>query len=540
MSVLRRFPLAPAPFCALAVLALSATAALLSSGVYYDDDLAHYLIARFSWQHPELLLDTWGRPAFTLLYAPAAALGFVPARLFSALLLAATALAAARLAELHGVRRPWLAVLLVGLQPELLRQGFSTLTELVFALLLTLALIAARQERWAPMALAAGWLPLARYESLPLVAAFGLLLLARRRWGLVPLLAAPLLLQNGFHALREGQPALLLFPLDQLFGLRASAPSFDYGLGDPLYYLQRAPEAYGAAIFALCVLGMLRVRFGLLQASVLITVAVLCFSYWRLTEAGVAGYVRHLAVVAAPVGVLAALGAERIAERPAQRWRLVALAALGAGLALWLGGRGMFAGALVALVAALAPIMATRARSQTTAQSPRKRKTDLDATPLQASESERTNLEPSRWPLLRELDPSTVLAIAVAALAIVSAPLAVRPFELNNEQRVALEAGRWLRDNNHSEQLVLGSHIWLQHGAALDPFEPARFRNITPDELAAAPVGTVVAWDSHYSHRLVWRTPLELLQDPARFQPLKSWQEADFQLYLFEKVAPSQ
>lgn len=60
--------------------------ALLSSGVYVDDDLQHFLLAHCSRQHPQLLLDYWGRPALTLLYAPASALGFTAARLFSVLL----------------------------------------------------------------------------------------------------------------------------------------------------------------------------------------------------------------------------------------------------------------------------------------------------------------------------------------------------------------------------------------------------------------------------------------------------------------------
>ncbi len=364
MTARTRSPLTLALLAAAAVTMLSAAFALASTGVYYDDDLAHYMIARFAWRHPELFLNTWGRPSFTILYAPAAALGFVPARLFSALLAGATALAAAHLAQLHGVQRGWLAALLTGAQPELLRQGFSTLTELVFALLLALGLIAARRERWVWLALAAGWLPLARYESLPLVAIFGVLLLLKGQWRLLPLLALPLLAQNSFYALREGNPALLLFPLDQALGVRANAPSFDYGTGDPLYYLHRAPLAFGPAIFALACLGMARVRPGLLLLSVLTMLAVLSLTYWLLPGAGVAGYIRHLAMVAPAVGVLAAIGLERIAAPLAQArapgW-LVPL--LGVGLALWLGLRNMYAGALVAAAGAALPAVPRVARS---------------------------------------------------------------------------------------------------------------------------------------------------------------------------------
>src|SRR5262245_38089239 len=74
--------------CVLVLLIAYAVFALASSGVYFDDDLQHFLISHYSWRHPHLLLDLWGRPAFTILYAPASALGFTAARLFSALLAA--------------------------------------------------------------------------------------------------------------------------------------------------------------------------------------------------------------------------------------------------------------------------------------------------------------------------------------------------------------------------------------------------------------------------------------------------------------------
>jgi len=498
MSVRLRAPLAPALLAAAAVAMLSAAFALASTGVYYDDDLAHYMIARFAWRHPELFLNTWGRPSFTILYAPAAALGFVPARLFSALLAGATALAAAYLAHLHGVQRGWLAALLTGAQPELLRQGFSTLTELVFALLLVLCLIAARRARWAGLALAAGWLPLARYESLPLVAVFGVLLLLKGQWRLLPLLALPLLIQNSFYALREGNPALLLFPLDQALGVRASAPHFDYGTGAPLSYLHRAPLAYGPAIFALACLGMARARPGLLQISVLTMLAVLSLTYWLLPGAGVAGYIRHLAMVAPAVGVLAAIGLERIAAPIAQAsapgW-LIPL--LGVGLALWLGMRTMYAGALIAAAGAVLPAV------------------------------------PRAAPRVAE-----ATALALGALAVVTAVLPVRPFQLVEEQQSAIAAGQWLRESPYGTRFTLGSHIWQQYAAGLDPYDPARFRGITPAEVEAAPPGTVIVWDSHYSHRLVWNTPLALLQDPRRFRLLKAWEQPTFQLYIFEKTAP--
>lgn len=319
--------------CVLALLVSYIVYARLSSGVYFDDDIQHFLIARYSWRHPELLLDYWGRPAFTVLYAPAAALGFSAARFLSALVAAAVCAGAALLAHLYGVRRAWLAALLTGLQPELARQAFSTLTELTFALLLCGSLIAHRRGRLGLMAVLAGLLPLARYEALPLLLIYALVLARRREWIWLPLLGLPLLFQNGFHALSEHNLLRLLFPIGQALGIQGSTAVPEYGTGDWFYYVLRTPVAFGALICGLCAYGMLRARPGMLHAVVLIAVATLTLTYALLPSAAVAGYNRHLAAVAPPVGVLAALGLNDLADRLA-RPRLLARGAIAAALLL--------------------------------------------------------------------------------------------------------------------------------------------------------------------------------------------------------------
>src|SRR5436190_15352473 len=195
----------------LSLIALYVSYTLRSSGAYQDDDIGHFLIARWSWKHPELLFDVWGRPAFTLLYAPVAPLGLAATRIYSALLAGLVCLGSALLAKAYDLRLYWLAALFAGLQPEFVRQGFSTLTELSLALWLCVALIAHQQRRLALMAFAAGWLPLARYETIPILAIFLLILLKQRRFGLCCLALAPLLIWNGYWAVSMQDWRRILF-----------------------------------------------------------------------------------------------------------------------------------------------------------------------------------------------------------------------------------------------------------------------------------------------------------------------------------------
>ena len=58
----------------------------LSEGTHGGaDDVNHYQLARYAFQHPEFFLDQWGKPFFTALMAPFAQLGFNGVRIFNVL-----------------------------------------------------------------------------------------------------------------------------------------------------------------------------------------------------------------------------------------------------------------------------------------------------------------------------------------------------------------------------------------------------------------------------------------------------------------------
>ena len=59
---------------------------LLSNGVMGGgDSFAHFLIAKYSWQHSHLFFDHWGKPLFTTLASPFAQLGLYGVVWFNAL-----------------------------------------------------------------------------------------------------------------------------------------------------------------------------------------------------------------------------------------------------------------------------------------------------------------------------------------------------------------------------------------------------------------------------------------------------------------------
>lgn len=294
------------------LLALFLGYGFLSPGTYYDDDISHYLIARGSWLHPSLLWDTWGRPAFTMLYAPISLLGFGAARAFSAVIALITCLLAAQVAKSYGARAWWIAVPLTGLQPELLRQAFSVSTELTAAFLLCAALVAYKNERWTLLGLIAGFIPLARYELLPVLAVLGVILLRKRAFAGFALLAVPMATQNILNAVTQGSLLHLLFPLDYAAGVHPGQGKFDYGDSSPLHYLLASPKIFGWVTVLLMLWGAIRSRFGLLHAIIVIGFAVLAISSGSLVPKNVPVYPRYATIISPAIGILAAIGFDRL------------------------------------------------------------------------------------------------------------------------------------------------------------------------------------------------------------------------------------
>ena len=49
------------------------------------DGIRHYLVSRYSWKHPDLLLYSWGKPFFTIVSSPFSQFGFMGMAVFNIL-----------------------------------------------------------------------------------------------------------------------------------------------------------------------------------------------------------------------------------------------------------------------------------------------------------------------------------------------------------------------------------------------------------------------------------------------------------------------
>ena len=134
----------------------------------------HFLMARTAWVDRFYFVDVWGRPLFTTLFAPAAWLGFIPARFFALAISVAAAWQTYRLACDLRMSRAWLVIPFLLGQQTFFELYSNLFTEPLFALILVVALRCHISGRIKSGMLVASLLPLARPEGVFLCLFWGL------------------------------------------------------------------------------------------------------------------------------------------------------------------------------------------------------------------------------------------------------------------------------------------------------------------------------------------------------------------------------
>jgi len=315
-----------AGFLLILFFSLSLVAGWHSDGVYHEDDLTHYVFARWSQFDARYLLDFWGRPGFTVPYSWPASLGtsaqgLQACRILSAILSAASAWLAFCIARRLGLRHAWTVIPFLYLQPLFARLSLTTLTETPLAFYLALAtwlLVSGRLE-WsaAIMALA----PLTRDEAVALLPLWALAIAIRGgRWWCYPLLLWAIVTHN----------LLSWFTIGAWPAQRWLEPdgSDEYGHGTLLTFVPKLAYASGPVVVGLAIMGLRRV-WRRPQGWVLVSGCIA----WFALETGIymrgayssGGYARFLVPICPWLAVLACAGAAPLWNQRTARTALFAL-----------------------------------------------------------------------------------------------------------------------------------------------------------------------------------------------------------------------
>jgi hypothetical protein len=318
-------PDAKALIVAMAVFALlSALMAVMSQGFLEADGVTHYLFARYALREPQYLVNVWGRPLFTALYAlPAAWGGLVATRAVSLLLALGCALITWRVARLQQHRLPAIAVICLLAQPLFFLHSFSELTELPFATALIAAFGAYAKRQWCAMAMLAGVLPLGRPEGFGFIGLAAVALIAHRRWWWCFILPLPLVAWSFAGWVISERPDDLAWWQWLVREWPYSAQSA-YGRGHALAFVARLPVIASPLLFPFMLIGITcavrsswrsalndhrrrcELLIALIPLMILIGHSVLWWGGWMASN----GELRYLLIVAPFWAMLATRGFE--------------------------------------------------------------------------------------------------------------------------------------------------------------------------------------------------------------------------------------
>ncbi len=215
------------------------------------DGVSHYLIARWCWAHPRLLLDHWGKPLFTLLASPFAHFGHPGLAVFNAVIAFCTCWAAMPVLRRAGGFAQALFPLLVLLAPLYAMEVVGGMTEPLFGLLTVIVVSLLVQEHCIAAALVASFTPFARPEYIAFLPSVIAWLLLRKQWKAIPLLITGMAVYAFVGWLMLGD-ALWYFHNDPY----RSGPSI-YGSGDPWKFTGELDGICGRPLMVLFISGLL-------------------------------------------------------------------------------------------------------------------------------------------------------------------------------------------------------------------------------------------------------------------------------------------
>jgi hypothetical protein len=220
------------------------------------DSTMHFLIAKYAPIHPELYLNHWGKPIFTLLSSPFAAFGFVGIKLFNISCAFGASYFSYQIAQKLRLKWAILAPLFYFIFPISFLTTFSGLTEPLCALTVTAAIYLFQHKKLLVSAILISFTPFMRSEGLIFIGVFALFFIAVRNWKAVILLSTGHLLYSIVGAFYY-QDLLWVFTKIPYAHL-----SSHYGSGGIFHFAEKLTYLMGIPLLVFFILGAIRILIG--------------------------------------------------------------------------------------------------------------------------------------------------------------------------------------------------------------------------------------------------------------------------------------
>ena len=301
------------------------------------DSYSHYLIARYSFTHPELLLHYWGKPVYNMIAAPFTQFGLKGSVLLNIISLLASAFLVFKSAKNLQIKHAYLAFVFCLFSPIFLDNTISSLTEPLNALLLSLCIFYFSKNNFLIGSLIAGFLPYARSEGFVIAAIIALyLIVIAKNYKAIGFLIIGSITFNIIGWIIEGKPFWIITENPYLkFELSGENVC---GSGSFFNYLRWGHITFG---FVICLLLLVDYYFNIrnnlkkqfnLSNTLIPSIFLAYFGIhsliWGLGMMGSCGYVRVMVVIAPLAAIMAAKAADQLLLRIPEKWRWVLIFAL--------------------------------------------------------------------------------------------------------------------------------------------------------------------------------------------------------------------
>jgi len=287
-----------------AALAISAMAAFLlllclyiqSNGMLEggQDSYNHFLISKYAFKYPNLLLDQWGKPVYTILAHPFCAFGLQAAVLFNILCLTFAAFLVGLTVLKLELKYAWLACWICVFCPISLGNAIATLTEPLNMLMLSAAFYMWVTDKKITATLLFSFLPWIRTEGFVIIVPFLVYLIVSKQLKYIPWLIAGTLIFNILGWYQTGKPFWFITE-NPYFKVETEADRFAPEPGSFLFYIRDNKNIFGNLTLIFSALGAAYFTFKYFFKKLIIKQAA--FIFWVIAGVFVAYYFAHSFII---------------------------------------------------------------------------------------------------------------------------------------------------------------------------------------------------------------------------------------------------
>lgn len=230
---------------------------VFSEGTYDPGDgIRHYLVSKYSWQHPDLLLYSWGKPFFTIISSPFSQFGLLGVNIFNIICAIASAFFCFKIAKKLNIEYPFLVIPFLCFTPSYFPTINSGLTEPLFGLVLIASIYLMLENKYAWACILVSFLPYVRTEGMLILPLFFIVMIYRKKFLLSLLLSFGTVLYSiaGYFHYHDILWIINQNPYD------GKNKSF-YGQGELLHFVKNYNFVWGTFLTILFVVGCVAILY---------------------------------------------------------------------------------------------------------------------------------------------------------------------------------------------------------------------------------------------------------------------------------------